>query len=146
MSVILVIFLADYLIYFIFLCLPFFLWKGEIQLGVRAVLALSMAFFIASGIKYFWPSERPFQMVGANPALVNAPDASFPSLHAALAFALAFTVLLTHKRYGSILVLCAFLVGLARVLAQVHYPIDILGGVVVGGGVAWFIHLLRVRL
>jgi undecaprenyl-diphosphatase len=63
-------------------------------------------------------------------------DSAFPSAHTALAFGLAITVFLHDKKIGWFYLFGALAVGVARVLANVHYPIDILGGAFIGTLVA----------
>jgi membrane-associated phospholipid phosphatase len=38
----------------------------------------------------------------------------------------------------------AWLLGVSRVMAGLHYPSDVLGGVLVGRTAAWLVHRLRV--
>jgi len=39
----------------------------------------------------------------------------------------------------------AFLIGIARIIAGVHFPIDILGGFILGAGIAYLIKLATSR-
>lgn len=139
--------LADYLFYGLLLILPLLLFKGEIQLGLKALLSVSLASFISLSIKYFWPTLRPFQNGYTGTLLGQIPtDPAFPSLHTAIAFALAVTVYFSSRRLSFFLFLIASLIGVGRVLAHFHYPIDILGGILIGTFSAWFIHRLKVVL
>ena len=49
-----------------------------------------------------------------------------------MAFALATTIWLHDRKVGWIYIIWALFVGLARILANVHYPIDIWGGAILG--------------
>ena len=62
-------------------------------------------------------------------------DFSFPSGHSCASFAAA-TALLGHLplRIGIGLVILALLVALSRLYVGVHYPSDVLGGILVGIG------------
>lgn len=66
----------------------------------------------------------------------HGADNSFPSDHASVAFAVAFAVLVFHRRLGILLVAVAIGVGLDRILVGVHYPVDVLTSVFVGLGAA----------
>lgn len=144
-------FLASFLIFIIIFGL-FVLWviDGKIKKEqvAHAILACAVSWTIASLIKYFFPTIRPF-LVDGNPVLtITIPqDGAFPSEHTTLAFAIAVTIFMHDRISGTFFLIAAFLVGSARVLANVHYPIDIAGGAFLGTIVAVLvekIHLFKV--
>lgn len=57
---------------------------------------------------------------------------SFPSNHAANAFAATVTLSFFYRRYAGYFLTAALLVGLSRIFVGVHYPGDVLGGFIVG--------------
>lgn len=59
--------------------------------------------------------------------------ASFPSGHATFFFALAFCTFLINKKWGWILTAAAVVTTVARVVAGVHWPSDIVGGAIIAG-------------
>lgn len=61
----------------------------------------------------------------------------FPSRHALSAGAFAATLGCTTRWLGAVGWIYALLVALARVYAGVHWPSDVLAGLVLGGFVAW---------
>ncbi|HHY73456.1 MAG TPA: phosphatase PAP2 family protein [Bacillus bacterium] len=63
--------------------------------------------------------------------MTHAADASFPSDHTTGAFALALAVLFVHRKIGLGMLLFAFLTGFSRIYVGHHYPLDILGSIVV---------------
>lgn len=65
---------------------------------------------------------------------------SFPSSHATVAFALAFTVFWFNKSWGIPLLIAAFLVGWGRIYVGVHYPLDVAIGAVLGGAVSYVVY------
>ncbi len=133
---------AEYLIYLIVLALPVVIWRGELKLALRGFYSLASAYFIGSIIKYFFPVARPVGGV----SMLEAPGSSFPSLHAAMATAVAVSIFLQHRKYGTVLILLAGMVSVARVLANVHYTLDVLVGVLIGVVAAWFIHLVQLYI
>ena len=135
---------AEYLIYALLILVPLFVVVGWVKLSVRVFIAVAVSFFLAAGLKEVFPTVRPFVTEGIVP-LVAAPGAAFPSQHTAVASALALAVFFEHKALGTVLVWLALLIGLARVLAHVHYPIDIVGGFVIGIITALFVYRLEVR-
>lgn len=59
-------------------------------------------------------------------------NSSFPSKHTAVAFALATSVLLRERLFGSIMWFLAILTGLSRIWLGHHYPFDIIGSAFIG--------------
>lgn len=67
---------------------------------------------------------------------------SFPSSHATIAFALAFTVFWFNKSWGIPLLIVAFLVGWGRIYVGVHYPLDVAVGAIIGGAASYVVFRL----
>lgn len=71
---------------------------------------------------------------------------SFPSSHAVNNFAVATLFAFFYRRWAWAFFTWAMLVGVSRVMVGVHFPSDILGGAVLGAGVAalllWIWHTL----
>ena len=133
-------FLASFLIYFLFFGLAI-LWvvDGKIKKEqvLHALLATVIAWGITAIIKLMFPTLRPFKTDGLPPLTFTIPgDSSFPSGHSAEAFALAVTVWLHDRKVGWVFLGVALVVALARVWANVHYPIDIAVGALIGTTVA----------
>lgn len=84
-------------------------------------------------IRYFYFRPRPFVVFSNIQALIdkNPAESSFPSGHAAFMFAIAFSVYLYNRKLGAILIAAALFLSFARIYVGVHYPTDILGGILV---------------
>lgn len=133
-------FMASFLVWFIFAGL-IFLWfiDGRIKKEqvIHALMSFLIAWAIVVTIKYFFPTLRPFLVNGGPIDVVSTPfDSAFPSGHTAWAFAISVTIFMHDKKVGWWFLLAALLVGVGRVLANVHYPIDIVGGAFIGTIVA----------
>lgn len=129
-------FFASFLIYFLFAGL-IILWfiDGKIKKEqvIHALAACAIAWSIAFLIKHFFPTLRPYMINGRDTEVFISPtDSAFPSSHTVLAFAVAVTVFLHDRKVGFWFLISALIIGVARVLANVHYPIDILGGAFLG--------------
>jgi len=134
---ILIIFVASILIWVMFLVVPWLWWKGLKQTAGHIFLASTVAWFLSQTIKYLFYIPRPYIAGHLEAIVLRAPtDGTFPSSHAAAAFALATVVWLYRKDWGLVAILLATAIGVARVLSHVHYPIDIVGGAILGIGVA----------
>jgi len=57
---------------------------------------------------------------------------SFPSDHAAFMFALATAIFIKHRRWGAVMYVLAITTSVARVMADIHRPSDIIAGAVLG--------------
>ncbi len=143
------IFLAEYLPYV--LLLGFFIliygqkgprrkWYlfGEGALGV--ILARGI---ITESIRFFYHHPRPFVFYGFPPLLPES-SWSFPSGHATFYFALATTVWFLNRKWGAWYFVVAAAMSVARVYAGVHWPLDVIGGAIIGIVCGMFVHhLLR---
>lgn len=91
--------------------------------------------------------RRPFVVHPHALLLVShSADPGFPSDHATMAGAIAMGVLLTRPRWGIGALLLAVLLCVDRVYVGVHYPLDVIAGLVLGGVVAAVVVLLMARL
>src|SRR3989344_520513 len=59
-------------------------------------------------------------------------------------FALAMSVFLYHKGWGSLFFAAALFISMARIMGGIHWPSDVLGGAVLGISIALCIHFLAV--
>lgn len=100
---------------------------------IHALFSVTAAWILAEAIKSIFPTPRPFVDNG-NPilTLTAKSDGSFPSAHSAAAFALACAIWFHDKKAGAVFFVMAAFIGAARVLGNVHYPADILGGAALG--------------
>lgn len=67
-------------------------------------------------------------------------DASFPSGHTGITFAAAVVLLIFYKKKAAPAIILAFLVAVSRIYLCVHFPSDVLAGMVLGSlcGVAGY--------
>ena len=81
--------------------------------------------------------ERPCWIDPTVELLVKSPSSfSFPSGHSFDAFAASVTVFLNHKREGIAAMAVGTLIAFSRMYVFVHFPTDILGGMLLGITVA----------
>jgi len=116
---------------------------GAVAAGFSALLALGTAQLIAS----LWDRPRPYEAHpgDAHLLLARSPDPSFPSDHATAAYAIAFAILLRHRKGGVLALALATLVAVARIALGTHYPTDVLGGALLGAAAALVFWLPAVR-
>ncbi len=100
---------------------------------VETVWTTLLAACLAFGLEALFGRTRPFLADPTLDVLVPRPHTmSFPSAHASIAYAMAFALFGWNRRLGIIALIMADLVAIGRVAAGVHYPTDILAGLVVG--------------
>jgi len=111
---------------------------------VSALVAAALAMVGNQVIAHIWDRPRPYETHRATDYLLStpSPDPSFPSDHAAAAFAIAFAVLAISRRGGLAFLIAATAIGLTRIALGMHYPSDVLAGAVVG----WMAAMLVTRI
>ncbi len=85
-------------------------------------------------IKNLVARPRPYRMIEALTIIIPEPgEFSFPSGHTSSSFAAGVVLyLMLPKKYGVPAMILAFLIGISRLYVGVHYPTDVLGGMVMG--------------
>lgn len=108
-------------------------------LALVAPLPALLAYAGSEWFKTVVDEERPCRTIGRAIIAGTCPppgDWSFPSNHATIAGALAVTTLLLSRRLGLIALPLAALGAFSRVFVGVHYPHDVIAGVLFGALVA----------
>lgn len=132
------IFCASYLIYIIFLvalvCAGLLLLKKEWKPVIYFAATLIVSFALLQLAAHLYVDNRPFVDHQLHQIVAHATGKSFPSDHTTASTALAIGILFftRFKKTGIAVLVGAVVVGFARIFVGVHYPIDILGGLVTG--------------
>ncbi len=105
---------------------------------IAVISALIARVAIVEIIRHFIHRPRPFEALHFQP-LIPESSWSFPSGHATFFFAFAMAIYMYNKKWGIWFFSAALVISVARVIAGVHYPSDILGGAIVGVIVAYVI-------
>lgn len=87
--------------------------------------------------------ERPFQLLGAAPGAAYLNNPGFPSDHALFATAIVAAVWFETrmKKVTILLAAITLIMCIGRVIALVHTPLDIAGGIVFGlVGAVWYLN------
>lgn len=114
------------------------------QFYAQTVMAGLTAYVIAkyASVIYQPSALRPFEELGQSAGASYLNNPGFPSDHALLATFLVIAVWFgtRNKKLTIVFAIIALLVGIGRVLALVHTPVDIIGGVacaLIGG--LWYL-------
>ena len=127
----LMIFVAEYLIFIIIIPLVYLFVKDKKNF-VFAFLCSLVSLIIGQLIKFFFYFPRPFALGIGKQLIEHAADSSYPSDHTIAVLSLGFGLMLTkYKKTGILFLILGLLIGFSRIFVGVHFPVDILGSVLV---------------
>jgi len=131
-----VIFFGNYFSYFLIFFVFWFIFQLKgLKNKIFALIFFALAALIARGvitniIHFFYNRPRPFKVLDFTPLFYNS-NPSFPSGHAVLLFTFGFVIFYFSRSLGWWFLGFSFLNSVARVIAGVHWPSDIIGGIVI---------------
>lgn len=105
------------------------------KIGVMVMLALVLDVLLCSGLlKHLFARIRPCDVNTSIQLLIPRPtDYSFPSGHTSVSFSVAAALYFAkEKKLWIPSLILAILISFSRMYLYVHYPTDILGGIVLG--------------
>lgn len=122
------------------LCIP----KKTRWMGIAGILALVIGALITNVALKNWVARiRPYEVVeGLQRIIEKQQDFSFPSGHSCASFAAAVAYYKAAKdknakRFGVATIVLAALIAFSRLYVGVHYPTDVICGILVGCFAAW---------
>lgn len=114
----------------------------------RVLMAGLTAYMLAKFVgTIYQPAElRPFELLGVDPGAAYLNNPGFPSDHALFVTAIACAVWFETrmKKVSIALAVLVLLICVGRVLALVHTPLDVIGGVAIAlVGALWYSNVPR---
>ena len=142
----LIIFFGDYGIYIVFAIFFIAAYRAykkrknvaALRPYVGTLVAVATAYGVVQVIRLFYHHVRPFVAFGI-PHLLTDAAYSFPSAHTTVLFSLGTSVYFFNKKLAKFICISGLFVGIARIAGGVHYPLDILGGILLGAAVSWIL-------
>ena len=129
------------------LCLVLMMYKKTRKLGIVCAASVALTFICSTGIlKPLVDRARPWEVIDGIKMLIPDPgDSSFPSGHASNTMSMALALWLNTRdgrllkdidyvklhRWSYLAIVLALLVGLSRVYLGMHFPSDVIGGMLV---------------
>lgn len=118
--------------------------KGRFEAYCRILMAGLTAYMFAKLIGAIYQPElqRPFELMGQSAGASYLNNPGFPSDHVLFCTAITLAVWFEtrHKKITILLIVLTLMVAIGRILALVHSPLDVAGGVAIACiGAVWYL-------
>lgn len=131
-----IIFCAQYLYLFVVLGIGIAWLRTTKNLKVKFIVATiiagGIAFILSRIASKLYYDPRPFVKDHIKPLISHAADNGFPSDHALLTMTLTAITYFYNKKIALVMLILTIIVGISRILAKVHSPLDIGAGWILG--------------
>lgn len=122
------------------LIVALWLWAPRAKIHTQRILVMktTVALIYAMAISWclgqLFPHPRPFVVGLGYQFLPHAPDNSYPSNHGTAIFTVALAFICWHHYWSGLLLLfIGGAIAWARICLGIHWPLDMLGSLLVGG-------------
>ncbi len=125
-----------YLFFIMYLIGYFYIFFNFKQYGyktlVKYILVPLITIIIAKILRKKINSKRPFEKMNIVSLVKHKGGNSMPSNHSASAMVLAISLTYIIPQYAMVFIILAIITGVFRIIAGLHYPIDVLFGFFIG--------------
>jgi len=109
--------------------------------GIEALVILGLSQLIVQVFKRGLGRERPYKIIeDLHTFGIELPDYSFPSGHTTASFSIASALALNIPSIGFLAYIFAITIGISRIYLGVHYPTDVVAGIILGSGSSIVVH------
>jgi undecaprenyl-diphosphatase len=134
---------------YLFILGVIFYWFSRTEQNRRmvgeALISVCLGLMVSGILGQLLYRDRPFVTHTVFQLIKHPANASFPSDHTIAAFAIAMSIWIFHRKAGIFWLILATAIGFSRIWVGVHYPSDVLAGVLIGALSSVIIHLLFTR-
>lgn len=127
--------LGDSGILWIIVTLVLIILRKTRRIGIICAISMIIGLVLTNVILKNWLARtRPYELIdGLKLMIEKQKDFSFPSGHATNSFAAGWVIFRrVPRRYGIPTLILACLIALSRLYVGVHYPTDVLAGMLIG--------------
>ena len=115
--------------FWILVALILLCFKKTRKAGLAMGIAMALGFLVGNiGLKNIIARTRPYDMVEVEVLVKHLSDFSFPSGHTLVSFNAAIALHHYHRKWGVAALVLASLIALSRLYLFVHYPTDVVAG------------------
>lgn len=119
--------------FFFWFIIIFILWIiGKREMALYLLIAILIHIAVGGTLKYLVDRPRPFEVLDGVHTVYQPTDPSFPSGHTEGSFAAAAAIGRKFPKLILPLGFFAITVGFGRIYYGVHWPLDVIGGAVIG--------------
>ena len=135
-------YLGDRGFIWILLGIVFLCYKKTRKMGICLLLSLGVGFLLGNMVlKNMIARQRPCWIDEQILLLISNPrDFSFPSGHSLAAFEGSVSIWLYRRKWGIWFLILATLIAFSRLYLFVHFPTDVLAGIIIGTIIAVLVH------
>ena len=110
-------------------------------IGLEALTVLGLSQIVVQGLKLVLSRERPYTIIEQLHTFgINLKDYSFPSGHTTASFSIATVLALNIPGIILLTYFIAMIIGVSRIYLGVHYPTDVVAGIILGIGSSIIVH------
>lgn len=119
--------------FWILLAVILLCFKKTRKAGVAMAMAMACGYLIGNmGMKHLFARIRPYDVTEVDLLVAKLHDFSFPSGHTLVSVEAATALWYYHRKWGIAALVLAALIAYSRLYLFVHYPTDVVVGVILG--------------